>query len=378
VITPVIAGAYCEPFVKSGDNIAVIGARAVRALLAQTGADRSDIDVTVAGTALGGTLVGQGILKRLSMTGMPVINVENACATGATAVHVATQLVASGIARAVIAVGAEQLSALGGGTLPLDLTDIEAVQGSVMPAVYAMRASRYLWQYNVEPEQMAQVTVKNRANGALNPIARFRQPVTLDEVMDSSLICDPLTLLQCSSNSDGAAAVLVCSPEFAAGLTSPAVTVRSSVVVSGVYSGGPRNMLAPDITERAIAAAYSQAGITAADVDVAEVHDAFTVAELLYYEALGFCAPGDGAKFLADGGPLIGGAVAVNPSGGLISRGHPVGATGVAQIIEAYQQLTGTAGDRQVPNARVAVTHVTGGGIAGVDNGACGVHVLAH
>jgi benzoylsuccinyl-CoA thiolase BbsB subunit len=291
---------------------------------------------------------------------------------------VATQLVASGIARAVIAVGAEQLSALGGGTLPLDLTDIEAVQGSVMPAVYAMRASRYLWQYNVEPEQMAQVTVKNRANGALNPIARFRQPVTLDEVMDSSLICDPLTLLQCSSNSDGAAAVLVCSPEFAAGLTSPAVTVRSSVVVSGVYSGGPRNMLAPDITERAIAAAYSQAGITAADVDVAEVHDAFTVAELLYYEALGFCAPGDGAKFLADGGPLIGGAVAVNPSGGLISRGHPVGATGVAQIIEAYQQLTGTAGDRQVPNARVAVTHVTGGGIAGVDNGACGVHVLAH
>jgi benzoylsuccinyl-CoA thiolase BbsB subunit len=137
-------------------------------------------------------------------------------------------------------------------------------------------------------------------------------------------------------------------------------------------------MLAPDISVRAIAQAYEQAGVTPGDVDVAELHDAFTVAELLYYETLGFCGPGEGAKFLAAGGPLVGGSVAVNPSGGLISRGHPVGATGVAQMVEAYQQLTGTAGERQQPDAQVAVTHVTGGGIAGVDNGACGVHVFTN
>ncbi|MGW0177204.1 thiolase family protein [Rhodococcus sp. NPDC003322] len=376
--TAMLAGAFAVPFVKAGDDIAVLGARAVRGLLALTGADRSEIDVAVTGTALGGTLVGQRILKRLHMTGMAVVNVENACATGATAVHVATQLVSTGRARAVIAVGAEQLSALGGGTLPLDETDIEAAQGSVMPAVYAMRASRYLWQHDVRVEDMAQVTVKNRQAGALNPIARFQDPVTLDDVLSSPMICDPLNLLQCSSNSDGAAAVLVCSPEYAAGLASPAVTIRASVVLSGAYSNGPRDMLTPDISVRAVGQAYEAAGITACDVDVAEVHDAFTIAELLYYETLGFCAPGKGAQFLADGGPGTGGLVAVNPSGGLIARGHPVAATGVAQMVEAYQQLTGTAGPRQVPDAQVAVTHVTGGGIAGVDNGACGVHVLAN
>ncbi|MGE4427635.1 MAG: thiolase family protein [Solirubrobacteraceae bacterium] len=373
-----LAGAFAVPFVKEGENIAVLGARAVRGLLEQTGADRDDIDVAVTGTALGGSLVGQRILKRLDMTGIPVINVENACATGATAVHVATQLVIAGQARAVIAVGVEQLSALGGGTLPLDLTDVEAAQGSVMPAVYAMRASRYLWEHGASAEDMAQVTVKNRRAGAHNPIARFQSEVTLDDVLASPMICDPLTLLQCSSNSDGAAAVLVCSPEYAASLTSPPIVIRASVVLSGEYSNGPRNMLVPDITVRAVAQAYDDAGITAWDVDLAEVHDAFTIAELLYYETLGFCAPGDGAKFLADGGPLPGGSVAVNSSGGLISRGHPVGATGVAQMVEAYEQLTGIAGDRQLANAEVAVTHVTGGGIAGVDNGACGVHVLAN
>ncbi|WP_198654370.1 thiolase family protein [Nocardia aurea] len=378
MIRATVAGAFATPFTKVGDDIAVLGARAVRGLLQLTGADRADIDVAVTGTALGGTLVGQRILKRLQMTGIPVINVENACATGATAVHVATQLVTSGRARSVIAVGAEQLSALGGGTLPLDSTDIEATQGSVMPAVYAMRASRYLWQYGVRPEEMAQVTVKNRQAGALNPIARFQDPVTLDDVLSSPMVCDPLTLLQCSSNSDGAAAVLVCSPEYATELTSPAVDIRASVVLSGAYSNAPRDLLTPDISVRAVGQAYAEAGITAADVDVAEVHDAFTIAELLYYETLGFCAPGEGAKFLAEGGPLSGGSVAVNPSGGLIARGHPVGATGVAQIVEVYQQLTGAAGARQVRNSQVAVTHVTGGGIAGVDNGACSVHVLAN
>lgn len=373
---PVIAGAHTVPFVKQSHHIVDLGSDAVRGLLTATGVDRGAIDAVVSGSVAGGSLLGQRILTRLSMTGVPVFNVENACASGATAAHIAVGMVRSGQARVVIAVATERLSVLGGGALPLDPTDIEAAQGAIMPAAYAMRANRYLWENGLKPRDLALVSVKNRANGALNPVARFQKAVTLDEVMESTPIADPLTLLQCSPNSDGSSAVLVCSDDAARELGLDAVTVKASVITSGYFSDAPRDVTMPDVTVRAIHEAYEQAGIGPRDVDLAEVHDAFSIAEVLYYEALGFCERGRGAQFLADGRSEIGGDVAVNPSGGLISRGHPVGATGVAQLAEVFNQLTGRAGARQVPNASVAVTHVTGGGIAGVDNGACGVHVL--
>lgn len=374
--TPVIAGAFTVPFVKQSDHVVDVGSEAVRGLLNATGVERGAIDAVVSASVAGGSLLGQRILTRLSMTGIPVFNVENACASGASAAHLAVGMVRAGQARVVAVVATERLSAFGGGALKLDPTDIEAAQGAIMPASYAMRATRYLWENNLKPQDLALVSVKNRANGALNPVARFQKPVTLDEVLESTPIADPLTLLQCSPNSDGSSAVLVCSDDAARELGLDAVQVKASVVTSGYYSDAPRDLTMPDVTLRAVQEAYKLAGIGPQDVHLAEVHDAFSIAEVLYYEALGFCERGRGAQFLADGRADIGGDVAVNPSGGLISRGHPVGATGVAQLAEAFHQLTGRAGARQVPDASVAVTHVTGGGIAGVDNGACAVHVL--
>ncbi|MGW5153014.1 thiolase family protein [Rhodococcus koreensis] len=374
---PVIAGAHTVPFVKESTHVVDLGADAVRGLLRSTGIDRETVDTVISAGVAGGVLLGQRILACLSMTGPPVFNIENACASGASAAHLAIGMVASGQARVVVVVATERLSALGGGALKLDPTDIEAAQGAIMPAHYALRANRYLWENGLKPEALAGVSVKNRRNGALNPIARFQAAVTLEEVLDSKPIADPLTLLQCSPNSDGSSAVLICSEEAASEFGLDAVGIKASVITSGKYSDAPRDLTMPDVTLRAIQQAYAQAGIGPNDVDLAEVHDAFSIAEILYYEALGLCERGRGARYLAEGRADIDGDCAVNPSGGLISRGHPVGATGVAQLSEAYEQLTGRAGARQVPGASVALTHVTGGGIAGVDNGACGVHVLA-
>jgi acetyl-CoA acetyltransferase len=374
---PVIAGAHTIPFVKESSHIVDLGADAVRGLLQSTGIGRDVVDTVVSASAGGGNLLGQRILARLSMTGKPVFNIENACASGASAAHLAVGMIRSGQARVALVVATDRLSALGSGALKLDPTDIEAAQGAIMPAHYALRASRYLWENGLKPHDLAAVSVKNRGNGALNPNARFQKPVTLEEVLESKPIADPLTLLQCSPNSDGSSAILVCSAEAAAELELTPVEIKASVVTSGKFSDAPRDLTMPDVTLRAVQQAYVEAGIGPTDLDLAEVHDAFSIAEVLYYEALGLCERGQGARYLAEGRASIDGDCAVNPSGGLISRGHPVGATGVAQLAEAYDQLIGRAGARQVPGASVALTHVTGGGIAGVDNGACGVHVLA-
>lgn len=246
-----------------------------------------------------------------------------------------------------------------------------------MPAAYAMRAQRYMHDFGYSIEDLARVSVKNRRNGTANPAAQFREPVTVDDVLASRPVSDPLTLLQCCANSDGAAAVLVTTADVARRLGRPAITVEASVVSSGTYHHGWRDATWPDITANAVRTAYDQADVTPDDIDVAEVHDAFSVAECLYYEAMGFVARGEGARALAEGAFDIDGRVAVNPSGGLLSRGHAIGASGVAQVVEAYRQLTDQADGRQVQAATTALTHVTGGGIEGVENGACGVHVFA-
>nr|WP_301286061.1 thiolase family protein [Lysinibacillus endophyticus] len=196
--------------------------------------------------------------------------------------------------------------------------------------------------------------------------------------MSSRLIADPFTLLQCSANNgDGAAAVLVCATDRAKEFSDVSIKTEASVITSGLFKGGYRDLTWAEITYRAVNEAYQQANVKPEQIDMVEMHDAFTIAEVLYYEAMGFCEHGKGVEFLRDGKSQIDGQVAVNPSGGLISRGHPLGATGVAQIAETFWQLTGQAGKRQVKNPQYALTHVTGGGISGVDNGACGVHIFS-
>jgi benzoylsuccinyl-CoA thiolase BbsB subunit len=245
-----------------------------------------------------------------------------------------------------------------------------------MPAAYAMRTESYLSRFGGKVEDIAQVSVKSRARAAQNPRAQYRTPVTLAEVMESRLVADPITLLQMCPNADGAAAVVVTSDPAADG-DRRAVQILSSVVLSGQFFQGSRDMAWPDITLRAVQQAYGQAGISARDVDVAEVHDAAAIGEIMYYEALGLCERGEGTSFVVSGTSSLAGATAVNTGGGLLSRGHPVGATGVVQIVELVAQLRGETGANQVADAHVALAHCTGGGIWGVDNGACAMHVLA-
>jgi acetyl-CoA acetyltransferase len=372
-----LSAAAVAPFGKHRDRTAAdLGATAAGDLLRTLGLPPEAVQAGFVGSVYGGSLIAQRVLQRVGISGPPVFTVENACASGGSAAHLAWQAIAAGVYDCVLAVGVDNLSAFGGGTLPLTSADVEIEQGMVMPAAYAMRAQRYLHETDATIADLANVTMKNRANGALNPRAHFQQEVTAEEVGSSRPIADPLRLLHCCPNSDGAAAVLLTSEDFARELGTAHTRVRASVVRSGRYHTSFRDMTWPDITERAAKAAYEMTGLSPADLDLVELHDAFAIAEFLHAEALGLAERGTAHKAVAGGEFHRDGRVAVSPSGGLLSRGHPVGATGISQLAEAHWQLTGAAGDLQVPGAQVALTHTTGGGIYGVDNGACSVHIL--
>ena len=354
-----------------------MGREAVMLAMKDAGVERGDIEAAYSGTLHGGSLLGQRIFKDLGMTGMPINNMENACSSGSSALREGWIGVASGLYDMVIAVGSEKLSALGGGTLPLEREDLEVSQGMVMPALYAMRARRYMSDFNGTKEHLAKVVVKSRKNAAMNPLAQFTKPTTVEEVLNSRVVADPITLFQCCPTGDGAGAAVICSLDKARKYTSHPILIKASVLVSGKFEPGFRDMTTPEITVRACRIAYEKAGLGPKDIDVVEVHDAFSIAELLYYEALGFCGRGEALKLIDEGATEIDGRIPVNPSGGLISKGHPVGATGLAQLAEIIWQLRGQAGQRQVKNARVGMTHCTGGGIYGLDHGACSIHILA-
>jgi benzoylsuccinyl-CoA thiolase BbsB subunit len=343
-------------------SYAGLAAPTVLEALAGCGLSTTQVQTVHCGHAFGGPLVGQRVLKMVGIGGIPVTNVDNACSGGATALRGAALDVLEGRADVALAIGVDKLTQFGGGTLPLPEPDVEVRQGLVMPALYAMRARRFMHERSASVADLAAVSVKNRRHGASNPYAQFRQAVTLEEVLGSRPIADPLTLLQCCPTGDGAASAVVVSQAVRDRLGGSAVRIR--------------DMLRPDITIECAEEARAASGVGPEDLDVVELHDAFTIAELVYYEALGLCSPGEALDLLRSGRTTHGGDVVVNPSGGLLSRGHPVGASGVAQVVEAFWQLTGRAGARQVERARLAMTHVTGGGIAGLDHGACSIHVL--
>ena len=371
-----IIGAAQTDFGKFRDrSLESIAIEAGIAAVRDAGVDRTDLQALFCGNAYAGSLVGQRISKEMGLDGLPVFNHENACASGASALAHACLAVAAGQFTTVLVLGVEQLSALGGGLLPIGEDDPEIAAGLTMPAAYAMRTESYLSRFGGKPEDIAQVAVKSRRQAGGNPRAQYRTPVTVDEVMESRLIADPITLLQMCPNADGAAALVVTS-DPAAGGDDRSVQVLSSVVASGQFFQGWRDMAWPDITLRAVEEAYGQAGVTAADVDVVEVHDAAAIGEIMYYEALGLCERGEGMSFVFSQESSLAGRTAVNTGGGLLSRGHPLGATGVVQVVELVAQLRGETGANQVSGAEVALAHCTGGGIWGVDNGACAVHVL--
>lgn len=354
-----------------------LAAPAVLEALSTAGVSLSDVGSVSCSHSFGGPLLGQRIMSRLGAGHFPVTNVENACSGGGTALRTAIQDVESGRVDVALAIGVESLSQFGKGTLPLPEADVESEIGLVMPALYALRARRFMFERDASAEDLALVSVKNRRHGSRNLYAQFHSEVTVEEVLASRPIADPLTLLQCCPTGDGSAAVVVVSEKIRRRLGGPAVQVLASSLHSGQYKSGHRDMLAPEITAESAREAYEMSGLGPEDLDLVELHDAFSIAELVYYEVLGLCKVGDAVPYLKSGSTTYGGDVVVNPSGGLLSRGHPVGATGLAQVVECFLQLTGRAGDRQVDGASIGLTHVTGGGIAGLDHGACTVHILA-
>jgi benzoylsuccinyl-CoA thiolase BbsB subunit len=345
--------------------------------LRSAGIQKSDVDAIYVGHSYGGMMTGQRICKEIGLGTVPTVNVDNACSSGATAIHEAWEAIAQGLIDVAVVIGVEKLTQFGGGTLPLSPEDREVKQGIVMPAVYAMRATRYLHDFDATPEDLALVSVKARKHGALNPFAQFRSEVTVEEVLGARPVADPLTLLMCCPTGDGAAVVVLASERARARLgVSRGMRVAASVLHSGHVEEGFRDMTKPEITYDSARDAYAMAGIEPKDLDMIELHDAFSIAELVYYEALGLAERGRAVDLIRDGRTTFGGDVVVNPSGGLLAKGHPVGASGVAQAVEAFWQLTGSAGDRQIDDARWALTHVTGGGTAGLDHGACTVHIF--
>lgn len=377
----VVVASGMIPFARQhSDNVDIMAARAVLALIRESGIDPDLIEEVYAGTSKGGSLIGQRALRFAGLAnGMPIHNVENACASSAVAFSLACRALRSGEVSCALVLGVDRLSTLEKGALPVQDTEWDGIAGVTNPVVYAMRARRYMHETGATVEDLAAVSVKSRRFASENPMAQFRSTTTIEEVLASPRVADPLTMFQSSAKSDGAAALVVMTRERArrVGLKGP--VVRASVVRSGSFSMAARDITTPDITLRAAHEAFEQAGLGPHALDVVELHDAFSIAELLYTEELGLCDHGEAVGFLRSGASaslVPGGPAVVNPSGGLLSRGHPIGATGAAQLVELHQQLEGRSGERQRQGARAAMAHVTGGGASGFDNGACCVTIM--
>ena len=342
-----------------------LGRIACFAALKDAGLGPKDVQAGFCGNALapalqGETGVGQSVFWEVGINQIPILNIENACCSGSSAFREAWLSVASGLYDIAMAVGVEKTYTDKGGVLDIGKADLELTLGMVLPSYFAMMAQRYINENDLSPADLALVAVKNRFHGSLNPYSQLQKPVTLEEVLSSPMIADPLTRLSCCPLSDGAAAAILVSKDIAARMNKKNIIVAASVLQSGSYDN-PMNLSNWDLNVRAAEEAYNKAGLGPEDIDLAEVHDCFTITELLHYESLGFCRKGEAVKLLKEKQTQLGGKVPFSVSGGLLAKGHPVGCTGVAQIVEAVWHLRGEAGKRQVPNAKVALTHTMGG-----------------
>ncbi|MEX2627275.1 MAG: thiolase family protein [Ilumatobacteraceae bacterium] len=355
-------------------------ATAVTEAMDDAGVTPADLDAIYLGSVFGAPGIANRVTDHAGLHGVPIIRLEAACASGTSAFHEAVQNVGHGRFRTVLAVGVEHMSStFPRGPIVPEPTDREQRTGLALPALYALQAHRYLHDTGTPAEAIAGVAVKNKRHGSMNPRAHLAKgDVTLDEVLAAPMVADPLTRLQCCPLTDGAAAAVVSAERSETRPT--CVEVLASDMVSGIPWGAASTDRYWGVgpVRRAAAAAYALAGVTATDVHVAEVHDAFTIGEVLAVEALGLAGPGTAARRIADGGFAIGSAdgPTINPSGGLLSRGHPLGATGLAQLAEITWQLRGEAADRQVDDARVGLVETMGGGAAGVDGNAAVVTIL--
>ncbi len=356
-------------------SVAELGAEAAQLALDDAGVAIQDIEGLWCGNLMhASSMVGQQILQQIGQTGIPVVNCANACATGATAFRDAWLSIKAGIYDLVLAVGVEQMGrgllggAGGGKGIPK-----EGLLGSgTMPAVFAEAGMEHSNKYGTTFEQFAKVSVKNHHHSTLNPKAMYQIETPLEMVMNAEMISYPNTKLMCSVNVDGAAAAVLASESKARELgLDRAVRVRASVMTSDPFTA--RDLVMPDVntcTRNAAAKAYEMAGVGPEDIDLVELHDCFATAEILHYENLGLCKDGEAGRLIDEGETALGGRVPVNVSGGLLSKGHPLGATGIANIYEVSTHLRGEADKRQVEGAKIGMTHVIGLGSA------CAIHIL--
>jgi acetyl-CoA acetyltransferase len=403
----VVAGVGMTRFGKHMDTgLKALGREALEAALADAGVDKQAVEAAWVGNAMAGLITGQEcirgqvVLRSAGLGAIPVVNVENACASASTAFQQATAMVSAGLYDVVLAVGVEKLyhpdkkrsfAAIGSAVDTEELTKIleglkqaakqqgadKASSGagekrSMFMDFYAAVARRHMQKYGTTARQFAAVAAKNSYHGSLNPKAQFQKAMTVDEVLAEPMIAEPLTRAMCSPIGDGAAAAVIVSERKARELgVSQPVYVAASVLRSG-WDHGPEE---EGTVVRCSREAYERAGVGPKDLDVLEVHDASAPAELEYYEELGLCGEGEGGRLIDEGATKIGGRIPVNTSGGLLRKGHPVGATGLAQVVELTEQLRGQSGPRQVEGARVALAQ-NGGGQIGTDAAAMCVTIL--
>ena len=375
-----VAGVGMLPFAKPGasDPYPLLGAKAAKAALGDARVDYQLIEQVYAGFVYGDSCSGQAAAYHVGLTGVPIVNVNNNCATGSTALYLARQAIASGAAECVLALGFEQMQR---GALGVHYTDrpdpsqrlldaMQAAQGTdpaapIAAQLFGGAGRMHMQLYGTRADTFARIAVKARLHAQHNPNAIFRDPLTLDEVLASPTVFDPLTRLQCCPPTCGGAAAVLCSEAFAIrrGLDRSIVIRGQAMTTDGNSSfdeNDMRKLVGYDMARRAAQQVFEATGVAPEDIPVVELHDCFTANELISYEALGLAPEGGAEKFIADGDNSYGGRVVTNPSGGLLSKGHPLGATGLAQCAELVWQLRGQAGARQVEGARLALQHNLG------------------
>jgi len=374
-----VIGVGMVKFAKPGasEEYNVMAAKAARAALEDAKVDYADIEQAYAGYVFGDSTCGQRAIYEVGLTGIPVFNVNNNCSTGSTALMLARQAIEGGIAECVLVVGFEQMEkgALGSKysdrTNPLDQHAglMNKVQGfnQAPPAaqMFGGAGREYRWKYGTKRETFAKVSSKARKHAANNPYALFTEQLTVEEVLAAPEVFDPLTRFQCCPPTCGAAAAVLCSDEYAKkkGISKPVYIAAQAMTTdypSSFQADSMIKMVGYDMSVKAAQKVYEKAGVGPEDVDVVELHDCFTANEVLTYEALGLCKEGEAEKFIDEGNNTYGGKYVTNPSGGLLSKGHPLGATGLAQCTELVWQLRGTAEKRQVKDAKIALQHNLG------------------
>ena len=374
-----VIGAGSTVFGKfPGKAVFELGAEAAGAAMKDAGVSPHDIQFAYYANLYGGMVEGQAALRDAGVTGIEITNIENACAGGATAVRRAWYDIASGAYDLGIAVGAESMttSPNAGKLITPAKGDISGELGMNTVAKFALSQRRYMDVCGVTLEQIAEVSVKNHHNGCGNPYSQYKKEFTVADIVNSRVICDPITQLQSCATTDGAAAIILASAEVARRYTTRPVMIAASIIRSGDYAFRQGDLTFSDMTWKATRDAYGTAGMGPEDVNLCELHDAFAVTELQHYVELGFCRRGEEVGLLMDGVTSLHGRLPVNASGGLLSKGHPLSATGVAQIAEIVWQLRGEAGANQVKGAKAGLAHTMGGEVTDLEAAAVGIHIL--